>query len=91
MKPGRSDVYFSTALLMEYVKVDPDFITITCLEWKHALTDARIKDIVIESLRFLCECFRLVIMDNHLHMIRQMRGDHKREDVQRATPLVMKT
>jgi REP element-mobilizing transposase RayT len=71
---------------MEYAKVDSDFITITCLEWKHVLANARIKDIVIDSLRFLSlekrvNVFTFVIMDYHLHLIWQMRDDHKREDV----------
>jgi putative transposase len=65
-----------------------DFITVTCLEWKHVLVDNRFKNIIIDSLRYLSKSNRVsiyafVIMSNHLHMIWQMLGEHKREDVQR--------
>jgi putative transposase len=73
---------------MIYPKDHADFITITCLEWKHILADDLFKDIVLESLRFLVRenriyVFAFVIMSNHMHLIWQMLGDHKREDVQR--------
>jgi putative transposase len=65
-----------------------DFITVTCLEWKHVLYEDRFKDIVVESLSFLSKSKRVdiyafVIMSNHFHLIWQMLGDHRREDVQR--------
>ena len=46
------------------------------------------KDIVIDSLRFLSKAERIrvfgfVVMSNHFHLIWQMSGDHKRDDVQR--------
>ncbi len=71
-----------------YSKEHPDFITITCLEWKHVLKDDRFKDLIINSLSYLVENKRVrvygfVIMDNHFHLIWQMIGEHKREDVQR--------
>jgi REP element-mobilizing transposase RayT len=73
---------------MEIAKVHPEFITVTCLEWKHLLAEDRFKDIVVGSLRFLSEQKRVVvygfvIMSNHFHLIWQMLGDHRREDVQR--------
>src|SRR5688572_9057844 len=65
-----------------------EFITVTCLEWKHVLKEDRFKDIIIESLTFLSNSKRVivygfVIMSNHFHLIWQMVGEHKREDVQR--------
>lgn len=71
-----------------YAKEHPDYITITCLEWKHLLADDAFKDILLDSLRFLTKAdrinvFAFVIMSNHLHMIWQMQGEHKRDDVQR--------
>jgi REP element-mobilizing transposase RayT len=65
-----------------------DFITVTCLEWHHVLQEDRFKDIVVSSLSFLSKCKRVdiyafVIMSNHFHLIWQMLGDHRREDVQR--------
>jgi putative transposase len=73
---------------MIYPKDHPDFITITCLEWKPILDNDLFKDVVVNSLKFLTRqnrisVFAFVVMNNHLHMIWQMLGDHKREDVQR--------
>jgi putative transposase len=69
-------------------KDHPDFITITCLEWKHVLANDTFKYIITDSLRYLSQqerirVFAFVVMDNHLHLIWQMLGDHKRDDVQR--------
>lgn len=66
----------------------PDFITVTCLDWIPVIMEDRFKEIIIESLKFLTHDNRIavygfVIMPNHLHMIWQMLGEHKREDVQR--------
>jgi putative transposase len=73
---------------MIFEKEHPDFITATCLEWKHVLADHGMKDIILESLRFLTtqervNVFAFCLMDNHIHMIWQMRGNHRRENVQR--------
>ena len=71
-----------------YSKEFPDFITVTCLDWKPLLEDDRHKDIITDSLDFLVRkervvIYAFVIMNNHFHMIWQMLGEHKREDVQR--------
>lgn len=71
-----------------YSKDYPEFITVTCLEWKHVLRENRFKDIIIQSLSFLTKAERatiyaFVIMSNHFHMIWQIIGEHKREEVQR--------
>ncbi len=71
-----------------YVKEHAEFITVTCLEWKHILKEERFKNIIITSLSFLSKEKRInvygfVIMSNHFHLIWQMIGDHKREEVQR--------
>lgn len=73
---------------MRYSKQPAEFLTVTCLEWKHILKEDRFKDIIIESLTFLTEANRVsvygfVIMSNHLHLIWQILGDHTRNDVQR--------
>ena len=65
-----------------------DFTTVTYLEWKHVLQEDRFKDIIVDSLSFLSESnrvniFAFVIMSNHFHLMWQMLGDYKREDVQR--------
>ena len=72
-------------LLTEYY---PQFFTATVLEWKHLLKEDKYKDIIIESLRFLVTekrviIYAFVIMPNHLHLIWQIQGGYKREDVQR--------
>ena len=71
-----------------YSKHHAEFITITCLEWRHLLKEDRFKDIITDSLAFLKTANRItvyafVIMSNHMHIIWQIMGDHKREDVQR--------
>jgi putative transposase len=71
-----------------YSKDHPEFLTVTCLEWKYLLAEDRFKDIIIESLTYLTKAKRInvygfVIMSNHFHLIWQMMGEHKREDVQR--------
>ncbi len=69
-------------------KEHADFLTVTCLEWKHVLKEDRLKDIVIESLVYLTKAKRIyvygfVIMSNHFHLIWQMIAAHKRNEVQR--------
>jgi REP element-mobilizing transposase RayT len=71
-----------------YAKQHPDFITITCLEWRPILVEDTFKDVIISSLRFLSKKNRIivygfVIMNNHLHLVWQIHGDHLRENVQR--------
>lgn len=71
-----------------YAKAHPDFITVTCLKWIPILLDNRFKNVVIDSLSYLTKSNRVtvygfVIMDNHFHLLWQMMGDHKRENVQR--------
>ena len=71
-----------------YSKLHPEFITVTCLEWKPLLNEDRFKDIIVDSLAFLSEAKRItvyafVIMRNHFHLVWQIMGDHTPEDVQR--------
>jgi hypothetical protein len=86
------DVARSLSLALNDLREEhPDLITITGLEWKPVLEDDLFKDIVLDSLRFLANenrvnvnVFAFVIMNNHLHMIWKMLGEHERDDVQRA-------
>ena len=69
-------------------KYHPDFVTVTCLNWVPVLAAMEHKEIVINSLRFLVREERVrvsafVLMDTHFHLIWQVMGEHKREDVQR--------
>jgi REP element-mobilizing transposase RayT len=73
---------------MQFPTLHPTFFTATCNNWMYLLQDVQCKDIIINSLAFLVEkervrVFGFVIMNNHLHMIWQMLGNHKPEDVQR--------
>jgi REP element-mobilizing transposase RayT len=66
----------------------PQFFTATILEWKRLLKPEKYKQIIIESLRFMVDdrrivVFAFVIMDNHIHLIWQMRDEMKTADVQR--------
>jgi len=42
----------------------PEFLTVTCREWKHILADDRFKDLIIESLRFLTKELRIVVLSS---------------------------
>ena len=69
-------------------KYHPEFVTVTCLNWVPVLAQKVHKEIVINSLRFLVKENRItvsgfVLMDTHFHLIWQVMGEHKREDVQR--------
>jgi len=71
-----------------YSKEHPEFVTVTCLQWKALLEDDRHKEVITSSLEFLIKqqrvlIYAFVIMNTHFHLIWQMLGDHKREDVQR--------
>ncbi len=71
-----------------FSKEHAEFLTVTCLEWKHLLVEDKFKDIIIESLTYLTKAKRIyvygfVIMPNHFHLIWQMMGDNKRSEVQR--------
>lgn len=77
-----------TNTVTTYSKQYPEYITITCLEWKHLLDNDMHKDIIMNSLNFLVRearatIYAFVVMSNHLHLIWQCVGDHHRENVQR--------
>jgi len=60
-----------------YATEPPEFITVTCLEWKHVLSDYDINEVIIGTLRFLSKAQRItvsgfVIMFNHLRIISQI-------------------
>jgi REP element-mobilizing transposase RayT len=64
---------------MSFPEEYPEFITVTCLDWKYLLgTDTR-KNIIVDSLRFLSQdaraiIYAFVIMSNHFHLIWQFHG-----------------
>ena len=65
----------------------PHFFTATILEWKKLLKPEKYKKIIIESLSFLVKenrvvIYAFVIMDNHMHIIWQMKNDETLEKLQ---------
>ena len=73
---------------MEILEDYAQFVTVTALDWKPILKAKYHKEIIIDSLRFLVENNRIylyafVIMDNHFHLIWQIRSNHSAETVQR--------
>jgi putative transposase len=65
----------------------PTFFTATILDWKMLLKPVEYKEIIIKSLKYLVETKKVrvnafVIMDNHIHLIWQLEGNLKQEDVQ---------
>ncbi|PZP39846.1 MAG: transposase [Pseudopedobacter saltans] len=66
----------------------PIFFTATFLEWKHLLKPDKYKDIIINCLQFLVENNRIklyafVIMNNHIHLIWQMKDIFSVDNIQR--------
>ncbi|HEY3252230.1 MAG TPA: transposase [Ignavibacteria bacterium] len=64
------------------------FFTATVLNWIRVLKDDKLKDIIVNSLKFLIKgkrirLFAFVIMPNHIHLIWQITEFHKLGDVQR--------
>jgi putative transposase len=54
---------------MTFAKDYSDFLTATCLEWYYLLEDDGLKDLIIDSLRFLAKAkrvnvFAFCIMNN---------------------------
>ncbi|MCF6353432.1 MAG: transposase [Cyclobacteriaceae bacterium] len=64
------------------------FFTATILGWNPLLKGDRYKQIILDSMAYLvaqnrCAIFGFVLMPNHIHLLWQMNGTHKMEDVQR--------
>jgi putative transposase len=73
---------------MPIAKEHANYFTATCFEWKPILKDDRFKQIIVDSLQYLSthervNVYAFAIMNNHIHLIWQMLGDHTPEDVQR--------
>ena len=65
------------------------FTTATILEWKHLLRSDRLKDVVIDSLRYLVRerkavVYAFVIMPNHIHLVWHIPEEHTPTDVKAA-------
>ena len=65
------------------------FTTATILEWKHLLKSDSMKDVLIDSLRYLVAehkaiVYAFVIMPNHVHLVWHIPGRHTLTDVKGA-------
>jgi REP element-mobilizing transposase RayT len=73
---------------MVYEENHPQFFTATIYEWQPLLKDDKVKDIIVNSLRFLVKDNRIslysfVIMSNHIHLIWRIKSPHLLKNVQR--------
>jgi len=73
---------------MELEESFAQFCTATIHQWKHLLEPNKYKIVTTNSLQFLVgskivKVYAFAIMSNHLHIIWQVLGSTKREDVQR--------
>lgn len=73
---------------MEIIEDYAQFFTVTIYEWKPVLAFPEVKKIILDSLSFLydqkrCYVYAFVIMNNHIHLIWQMREGHLLQDIQR--------
>ena len=78
------DLIMKEAIITEF----PQFITMTVLEWKPLLESDAYKSIVVSSLRYLVRAdrvivFAFVIMNNHLHLVWQLKAGQDPAAVQR--------
>jgi putative transposase len=67
----------------------PHFFTATILDWNNLLTDDRMKEIIVSSLRFLVKDGRIkvygfVLMPNHVHVIWQIQDKYEKSKVQQS-------
>ncbi|MFM7853990.1 MAG: hypothetical protein ACKO96_19220 [Flammeovirgaceae bacterium] len=46
---------------MVYAKQHAEFLTVTCLEWKHVLKEERFKNIITDSITFLVNNHRITV------------------------------
>jgi REP element-mobilizing transposase RayT len=65
----------------------PQFFTATILDWKMLLKPNEYKEIIINSLKYLVNVQKInvnafVLMDNHIHLIWQLEGNLKQEEIQ---------
>jgi putative transposase len=65
----------------------PQFFTATILNWKMLLKPIEYKEIILNSLKYLVHEQKVnvnafVLMDNHIHLIWQLEGNLRQEDIQ---------
>ena len=73
---------------MEILVHHPVFLTATIREWKRLLKPDKYKDVVLSGLKHLVSqnkiiLFAYCIMDNHIHIIWQIKGENKPSEIQK--------
>jgi REP element-mobilizing transposase RayT len=79
---------FIFTLAMELILYHPEFITATIFNWMPLLQSDNNKKIIEGSLIYLVKDGRIIlysycIMDNHIHLIWQVKGNLKSSDIRR--------
>ena len=74
---------------MKIIPEWPAFFTATCLNWIYILEHEHCKQIIISSLKYLVDTDRIslyayVIMNNHIHLIWQMKPGFKPHVIQHS-------
>lgn len=78
--------------MADYITEYCHFFTATNLEWKNLFLRDKYKDIVIEGMRYIVKNRKVIIygftpiaigVNNHIHILWQMRAGIKRDAVQR--------
>jgi len=73
---------------MDKILFHPEFVTATIYNWLPLLKSEESKEIICASLKFLVDDNRIIlhaycIMDNHIHLIWQVKGKWKSSDIKR--------
>jgi REP element-mobilizing transposase RayT len=74
---------------MEKVLHHAQFMTATIKKWKHLLKPDKYKIIVLQILKQLVHDNKIIlyaycVMDNHIHLIWQITGDHNPAEVRKS-------
>lgn len=64
-----------------------EFLTATILRWQHLLSNDEYKQVIVDSLEWLCKedrsiVYGFVIMPNHIHLLWRINNIHVRREVQ---------
>ena len=74
---------------MDKIIFHPEFFTGTILNWNKLLTPEKYKHVILEELKFLVHSSKIIlyaycIMDNHIHLIWQVKGDTNPSIIKRS-------
>jgi putative transposase len=74
---------------MDKIIYYPQFFTATIKNWKLLLKPDKYKDVIIQKLKGLVDDNKIIlyafcIMDNHIHLIWQFKGENKSEETRKS-------